>query len=140
MKRPANWDNNGNLGRGSHWIRDEKREAIYARDGWTCWACGHKVARAPSLKAGAPGRLATLDHVIPRPAGGSNDERNLATMCSDCNTDRGDAPAVTWAFAELGDEAITAIQRLLQRITTPLPKAVSARSRRSELPTAEAAE
>ena len=133
-------EDSGNFGRGSHWIRDEKREAIYSRDGWTCWACGLRVARQPALKAGARGLLATLDHVVPRQLGGTNDERNLATMCDPCNVDRGDESAVAWALRTLGDNAATALQRLLQRITTPLPKAVSARSRRSELPTAEAAE
>ena len=128
-------EDTGNFGRGSHWIRDEKRERIYGRDGWTCWVCGCLVARAPALAAGSPGKLATLDHVIPRRNhGGTNDANNLATCCCDCNNLRGDEPAVEWALAELGDGAPAALARLLRCVCSPLP------SSSRESPTTEAAE
>ena len=33
--------------------------------------------------------LFTKDHIIPRARGGSNDQRNLQTMCQPCNTSKG---------------------------------------------------
>lgn len=31
----------------------------------------------------------TIDHLIPIDKGGTNDEWNLATMCADCNSKKG---------------------------------------------------
>lgn len=69
---------------GMNWIRQEKRLAIYLRDGLTCAWCGAQ-------------RELSLDHVIPAIAGGSNREDNLVTCCSTCNSSRQDRPAEQWA-------------------------------------------
>ncbi len=133
----------GNAGRGSHWISDKRRRAIYERDGWTCWVCGCRVVRAPALAAGASGELATLDHVIPRVLGGSNASNNLVTCCDPHNRARGDEPAVEWLInQEDGMDWKAALERLLSRVCGPQPACdrASLRSGCSELPTALAAE
>lgn len=66
---------------GMNWIRQEKRLAIYLRDGCACAWCGAKV-EDESTKL-------TLDHVIPHCDGGSNDASNLVTCCKRCNESRG---------------------------------------------------
>lgn len=58
------------------------RERIYARDGWTCCACGTKV-HPRAHQHDRP--LATLDHRIPLSRGGSQKQHNLQTMCGPCN-------------------------------------------------------
>lgn len=69
MKRKENW-------LGMNWIRQEKRLAIYRRDGFACVYCGSTVKL-------------TLDHVIPHCEGGSNCHSNLVTCCHACNCSRG---------------------------------------------------
>lgn len=144
MRRPRR-DSGANFGRGSHWIRDEKRLAIYERDGWTCWLCGCRVATYPMLRDSQAFsvELATLDHVLCRNEHGRhNESNNLATACKPCNDSRADTPAVEYVFERFGAEAAPGIiARLLARVCAPLPKASSRRDC-SDLPTvsAEAAE
>ena len=64
---------------GMNWIRQEKRLAIYLRDGLSCAYCGESVEDGAKL---------TLDHVIPHTLGGGNNERNLVTCCHRCNSVR----------------------------------------------------
>jgi hypothetical protein len=54
-----------------------KRRRIYRRDGWQCKFCGTR-------------RNLTLDHVVPRSRGGSDDDSNLQTLCEPCNQAKGD--------------------------------------------------
>ena len=59
----------------------QRRRAL-ERDGWRCVKCGisnleHLRKYAQSLHA---------HHVVPRHKGGSNNERNLITLCAECHT------------------------------------------------------
>src|SRR5215203_1901622 len=54
------------------------RRAVFARDRWTCQYCGHER-----------GNLA-VDHVIPRPRGGTSTCDNIVTCCAPCNRRKGD--------------------------------------------------
>jgi HNH endonuclease len=67
-------------GQGMNWIRQEKRLAIYLRDGLACAYCGEGIEQGAQL---------TLDHVIPHSHGGSNDAVNIVTACHKCNSARG---------------------------------------------------
>ena len=64
-----------------NWIRQEKRLSIYLRDGLSCCYCGHSIEDGAQL---------TLDHLVPRSAGGNNRADNLITSCFRCNSARGD--------------------------------------------------
>ena len=79
--------------KGMNWIRQEKRLAIYLRDGLACAYCGSSVEEGVQL---------TLDHVKPHSKGGSNEATNLVTACSRCNSSRGDRPVATFARAVAG--------------------------------------
>ena len=61
---------------GQHWIRDNKRAAIYSRDGYACVYCG-----ITSESAERQGIRMTLDHVHPRELGGTHNVGNLVTAC-----------------------------------------------------------
>lgn len=64
---------------GMNWIRQEKRLAIYIRDGLACAYCGATIEQTKL----------TLDHLIPYSEGGSNDQTNLVTCCNSCNSRKG---------------------------------------------------
>jgi 5-methylcytosine-specific restriction endonuclease McrA len=66
---------------GMNWIRQDKRLAIYLRDGCSCMWCGESVEDGVQL---------TLDHLKPYSKGGSNSERNLVCCCLKCNSSRQD--------------------------------------------------
>jgi hypothetical protein len=63
------------------WIRAEKRLAIYIRDNFACLYCGRSLKDAPAAEV-------TLDHLVARSEGGSNEATNLVTACRSCNSSR----------------------------------------------------
>lgn len=98
------------------WIRSEKRLALYIRDGFACVYCGL------DLRGAAPADV-TLDHLLPRSAGGKNDATNLVTACKRCNSSRGDQPWVDYATGGARDR----IEQLRHRVLNiPLAKALIA--------------
>jgi 5-methylcytosine-specific restriction endonuclease McrA len=56
------------------------RRTIFARDDYTCQYCGYR------------GKDLTVDHVVPKRLGGSDDWENLVTCCRKCNLKKGDKP------------------------------------------------
>lgn len=63
------------------------RERIYARDGYRCHLCRKPMA----MDQRVPHPLApTLDHLVPRVHGGTNDPANLASAHFLCNSIKGD--------------------------------------------------
>ncbi len=64
------------------------------RDRWTCWVCGGEVD--PLAVPGSP-HAASVDHVVPRSRGGTNDPANLRLAHRRCNGQRGSAvPELQW--------------------------------------------
>jgi hypothetical protein len=63
----------GNNGSTSQWRRIRSR--ILQRDQYTCQQCGAEGT--------------TVDHIIPRVAGGGDDEWNLQCLCTTCNYSKG---------------------------------------------------
>lgn len=76
---------------GMNWIRQEKRLAIYLRDGLSCVYCG------ATIEDGA----LTLDHVRPIAKGGTNVASNLVTSCKHCNSARGKQSIARFASPEV---------------------------------------
>lgn len=73
---------------GMNWIRQEKRLAIYLRDGCACVWCGKGIEQQITL---------SLDHIKVAKHGGGNEASNLVTCCIDCNTSRGAKSAAVFA-------------------------------------------
>lgn len=117
--------NAGNRNQGSNWASNAKRTKIHNRDGWRCAWCRCVVARY-----GDPDRIrlhraiATVDHVIPRCKGGSNDIRNLVTSCMACNRQRGGMSFVAMALqvaARNGESKADVLYRVVS-----IPRGVAA--------------
>jgi 5-methylcytosine-specific restriction endonuclease McrA len=60
------------------WNRRQMVQRLLGRDGRCCAICNKALSFADI----------TLDHVIPRSRGGSNDEQNLRILCAPCNNGR----------------------------------------------------
>ena len=69
----------GQSNKGVNKISFTRRFAIYLRDRYTCGYCD-KIPDSP--------HDLSLDHVIPRNKGGTNDSNNITTACKQCNYDR----------------------------------------------------
>lgn len=59
--------------RGRAWMT--RRFEVFARDGFTCKACGRVVNE----------RQAECDHIVRLADGGTDDADNLQTLCRDCH-------------------------------------------------------
>jgi len=70
------------VNQGKHWIRDDRRHAIYLRDNDTCAYCGYR-------DASRTGHMMSLDHLVPCEKGGTNVNENLTTCCLSCNSTKG---------------------------------------------------
>jgi hypothetical protein len=81
-----------------NWCRKDKRLAIYLRDGLKCVYCQATLEDAPL----------SLDHLVPRSDGGSNESGNLVTCCCECNRRRGVTPLTIWLAHTQTDPAATA--------------------------------
>lgn len=70
-----------------NWISYPERLAIYEAAGWTCQLCGDPMSREYSSQdPWSP----TLDHIVPRSKGGTDDLSNLRASHMWCNSVRGD--------------------------------------------------
>ena len=58
-----------------------KRTAVLERDDYTCQKCGEKVG----LTTVDGQKRAQIHHRTPKSEGGSDEEENLVTLCSDCH-------------------------------------------------------
>lgn len=72
--------------RGAAWNR--LRLSVLERDGWVCAYCGKQLE----------GDDATVDHVIAKAAGGTDDAANAVASCRRCNGRKQDKALlrVTW--------------------------------------------
>jgi hypothetical protein len=108
--RRENWN-------GMNWIRQEKRLAIYLRDGMACAYCGDAVETGAALQ---------LDHIIPVEKGGSNEAENLVTCCDRCNLAKAERNVAefieaTAAYLNHGVTAYAIHKALLDALDRPLP-------------------
>ena len=65
----------------SRTINEKKRLQVLKRDNFSCVMCG----KSPATHIGV---VLHVDHIKPFSKGGSNDSKNLRTLCSKCNLGR----------------------------------------------------
>lgn len=97
---------------GMNWISQEKRLAIYLRDGLACAYCGKGIEEMGSKEH------LTLDHIKPYIKGGSHKETNLVTCCNHCNSVRRETPLRTFCkkqFKSNADEVEKNVRNHAQR-------------------------
>jgi 5-methylcytosine-specific restriction endonuclease McrA len=75
------------------WCRPDLRLAIYLRDSFRCLYCCKDLHNADP-------RDITLDHLVPKVDGGSNEPKNLVTACRTCNCARRDRSLAQFAGPE----------------------------------------
>lgn len=64
----------------------DKRKILYEMCGGVCPECGKKMSiKNPRGKAS----YMTIDHIVPKSLGGTNNIENLRGLCKDCNAKRG---------------------------------------------------
>jgi 5-methylcytosine-specific restriction endonuclease McrA len=93
-------------GRSSKWIARRVRLAIYIRCGFRCLYCNRDLCEVNPWEA-------SLDHLIPHSAGGSDDPSNLVMACAQCNYSRQDRP---WRAFAGNAQVITRISRSVRRV------------------------
>lgn len=74
-------------------LADLRDRLFTTQKGRCCW-CNLTMDRT-----GKGGRGITLDHIIPRAKGGTDEEGNLAAACRLCNAARGDMDTETFRAA-----------------------------------------
>jgi 5-methylcytosine-specific restriction endonuclease McrA len=69
-----------------------RRGLLLERQGGRCFYCDQTLSVPPAGECNHTNGpdTATLDHIIPRSQGGSNEIRNLVLACLSCNGARGD--------------------------------------------------
>lgn len=78
-------------------LSPRRRFRILQRDSFTCRYCGR---RPPEIRL-------VVDHIIPRDAGGSDDDDNLAAACDECNSGKGAVVlATTVEITDIGDSHV----------------------------------
>ena len=99
---------------GMNWIRPAKRQAIYCRDGDRCCYCLVHTNNCDERM--------TLDHVIARELGGTNDAENLVMACLTCNCSKGAMSAVDFAqvLADRGINPVLVARRIKERTARKL--------------------
>ena len=81
------------------------RKLAYAREGGRCFWCRQMTRRrGPRSGMQAP-NLATLDHIIPRSAGGELSMGNVVLSCYACNNARGNLSAEAFLQQPRGPES-----------------------------------
>lgn len=91
-------------------VTERVRAEVYDRDGMTCRYCRRAVHPACGLGHGPLSLCdlcASLDHVLPRSRGGTDQPDDLVTACWRCNDDKAARTPEEWAdagtwFAEAG--------------------------------------
>lgn len=77
---------------------------VFEREGGACFYCDEPVSMEARVYLSTDFKLArlngaaTVDHIIPQSRGGGDTMGNIVCACLECNTERGDMPAVDFLY------------------------------------------
>ena len=104
IQRPANPDIRGVEYQQGPLYQTTLRAFVYHRDRGKCQYCGKRPGKDNPL---------TLDHIVPRAAGGTDRPDNIAAACRQCNQAKGDLPVEE--FLSRRPAALTRVQAQLSK-------------------------
>ena len=67
------------------WRKKLRRQILYVRDGKHCFYCECNFENHPH-NGPYSGRIATIDHVVPKSKGGKDKLSNMVLSCAVCNS------------------------------------------------------
>jgi len=100
----------------SQWVREKKRWALLLRGGLQCVYCARGIEELLG-----DGEFLSLDHLVPRGAGGSHDPVNLVAACYKDNRDRQQLPVKQFCRAH-GYDPSTVRKRIWRQRRTSLDR------------------
>src|SRR5687767_307730 len=113
---------------GGKWIRPELKAAVIAAQHFTCQYCYLDLAPFWHSADRRRWNVVTLDHIVPRAHGGSNDPSNLVVCCLSCNSSLKDtrkSPSLETYLLGVASDAASRLDRAAGRA------AIAARRSRS---------
>jgi len=69
-----------------------KLHALWKKVDGRCVYCGNRMWVPTIHQPGRSGKMASVEHIVPKSKGGTNTADNLTCSCSACNTARGNLP------------------------------------------------
>jgi 5-methylcytosine-specific restriction endonuclease McrA len=90
-------------------VRGKVRDTIFGSDGRKCAYCFYDLTKLPRP-------MWTIDHIVPRSKGGSNDPSNLISSCFWCNSRRRDTPI----YRFVGKETLVRLIRDYPRVAATI--------------------
>jgi hypothetical protein len=94
------------------------RTRLAEAQNWKCCFCGCVMTELRNK-----GNSATVEHVIPKDFGGTDDAENLVASCNYCNNKRGTVDAYTFTSQISNDEKTKTLVRLEAKIRKYVKKA-----------------
>ncbi len=85
---------------------DRHRMRLYRQQGGRCYLCDQRMNQKAGCDANPDPRGVTLDHVIPKSKGGTNDASNIAAACFECNGSKSDLLPLDLTTPEGRDRAL----------------------------------
>lgn len=103
-------------------FRTTTRRAHEKRCNDHCAFCGQKVQSGKRIRCYRRRLTATLDHLVPRKYGGTNEPTNVVLACLGCNCEKGLRSwqeYAVWCEERYGQPVVSRIERLRH---LPLPR------------------
>lgn len=89
--------------RQSRWSYLQMRGRILERDGWICQLCGDKIPKGQDYDPRDCDLYPSIDHIVPRSAGGTDDDWNLQAAHWGCNVRKGAGAVGSQMRIPMGD-------------------------------------
>ena len=79
---------------------------LYQEQGRKCRWCRTTMSWSGNNRGNCRPTYVTLDHIVPRSAGGTDSVKNLVAACYQCNSKRASAPVAQWIERLTSDQNV----------------------------------